>query len=177
MLSEPLFGSNGWKIRSELQWIFPDLKFTCYGVVTKWIFKAQKRMKSWGCTVWLSTWRLSRTADVYDRVKKTDISRAGLVEQNGAVLTDTYKVATRIQVQREDIFGIEIECPSSINLFNSVSMNVLGIRNNSRSVDSLSYWRAGPGIGSQISTKSSSTNPEWNYFPIVKPVIGELTAN
>ena len=137
--------------------------------MTKWIFKAQESINSRGCTTWLSTWRPNRTADsVYDRVNKTDTSGA---TRKGSVLT--YEVVTRgIHVQRDDIFGIEIECLLSNSTVGN--LNILDISNNSRSVASPSYRRTGIGLTPQIII--SSVTPQWNYFPIVKPIMGELRA-
>ena len=130
--------------------------------------------ESSNCRAQLSTWRLDRNFNtgstaVYDRVSITDTSRARIVQQNGSVLT--YEVTMRgIQVQRGDIFGIEIECLSYV--FETVNiLNVLGVRDASRSVASLSYRRSGSGSTILI---SPITMFESNYFPLVEAVMGEL---
>ena len=169
----PLLGLFGTSFGTE-QWIFPDLKFTCRGVVTKWIFIGQGIPESSNCRAQLSTWRLDKNFNtgltaVYNRVSITDTSKARIIQQNGSVLT--YEVATRgIHVQRNDIFGIEIECRS--HAFETVSrLNVLGIRDSSRSVASLSYRRSGSG---SVIFISPTTRFESNYFPLVEAVMGEL---
>ena len=166
----PLLGLFGTTFGTE-QWIFPELRFTCRGVVTKWIFKGQGIPQSSNCRARLSTWRLDRNFNtgstaVYNRVSITDTSRARIIQQNGSVLT--YEVATRgIHVQRNDIFGIEIESRSHV----VSKLNVLGVRDTSRSVASRSYRRSGSG---SIIFISPATRFESNYFPLVEAVMGEL---
>ena len=38
------------------QWIFPDLQFTCYGQVTKWIFAGVSGQTATPCIVEIETW-------------------------------------------------------------------------------------------------------------------------
>jgi hypothetical protein len=72
--------ANSYRIPGPEQWIFPNLRFTCYGLLTKWIFVAVPgRGAAPSCRVVMETWRLGTTSSInstlYDRKSTTERNR------------------------------------------------------------------------------------------------------
>ena len=167
----PLLGRSGQGLDYGLeQWIFPDLKFTCQGRVTQWVFKGEGSAQS-SCRVQLATWRLSIDPRflVYGRVSTTQDNIARVRVTNGSIFT--YELTTPVPVQPGDIVGIEI--PSTCGLFeiynNVLSLNVT---NTSSTKSSFSYSRFESGSVFQL--ESPLTHHQEGYHPLVEAVIGEL---
>ena len=171
----PLFGLFQNTFSFSEQWIFPDLRINCHGTVDRWIFNGQGSLGS-SCVTRLTTWRRGRfaagTVDVYDRVSATDANRARIIRQNGSI--STYELVTPgIRVIPGDFLGIEIDCFSTFFGDVVTKLNVLGIRDDSRSVPSRSYRRTGSGTATTIF--ASATRFEQNFFPLVEAVMGKVT--
>jgi hypothetical protein len=146
------------------QWIFPDLQFTCNGLVTKWIFEAKPRQSAATCGVVFETWRLnttsSNTTTTYDRISTTQRSRINFVAQEGAIFT--YGLASPVVIEPGDIVGVMIRRSCNV-----LSFNATGIVNDSTS---LSYGRD----GSNSTFNLDGTTPSQNLSPLIGYQVGEL---
>ena len=160
----PLLGQYGSSIAE--QWIFPSLQFTCTGRLTKWIFRAADAQAQ--CRINIGTWRLDRGSfrTVYKRLSTTQGAR---FTRNGPIFT--YKFASPVKVQPEDIVGIELDpftmaCRTYGSFDNILSLDTRGTQSDSISQ---SYRRFGTG-----STFFVTQNPFTHLVPFLQPVLGKL---
>ena len=153
------------------QWIFPDLQFTCYGLVTKWIFAGVPGQGAAPCTVEIETWRLDTTPGlidiVYDRISTTERSIV-TITQDGPIFT--YDLASPVLVEPGDTVGVVLEylCIESEGYDNVLSFNISG--NGSTYV---SYRQAGPESTFFLEPLYSAT-AEQHLIPLIEAVVGKL---
>ena len=109
----PLLGRH--RFSEAEQWIFPSLRFTCPGRLTKWMFRAAPRvtlLQRCSSRINIGTWRLesSTSGIIYRRVSTTK----GLHITNDGPIS-TYHLPFPVQVQPDDIVGVELKfrCSSS----------------------------------------------------------------
>ena len=164
----PLLGRH--ESFSPEQWIFPDLQFTCYGSLTKWIFRGPATFAL--CGAELGTWQLDMTntfSTVYQRLSTTE-TNIELILQDGPIFT--YELASPVQVKPGDIVGIELglSCSLSEDFDNVLSLNVSGTDSSF-----LSYRRQSS--GSTFFLQSPSITIEQDYIPLIEAVVGKQTVN
>ena len=166
----PLLGwdNSDTESRRPEQWIFPNLQFTCHGMLTEWIFKGVSRSAS-SCWIELETWELDTTNTVgvvYSRLSTTG-TNLDTVTQEETIFS--YQLASPVQVKPGDIVGIELgfSCASSEGFDNIMSENISGTGSSY-----LSYRRAAS--GSLFFVQSSSVTAEHDYIPLIEAVVGKL---
>ena len=101
------------------QWIFPSLRFTCPGRLTKWMFRAapQRVISLQLCSsrINIGTWRLesSTSGIIYRRVSTTEGLLNQHITNDGPIFI--YHLPSPVQVQPDDIVGVELKfhCSSS----------------------------------------------------------------
>ena len=117
----PLLGRHRRTI--DEQWIFPSLRFTCQGRLTKWIFRAAyPQSASPQCRINIGTWRLDRSSSntIYRRMSTTE--RLRRITNDGPIFT--YELATAVRVEPDDIVGVELEsCLASGGFSNILSLD------------------------------------------------------
>lgn len=165
----PLLGRQD-TFRSSEQWIFPNLSFTCNGLLTKWTFRGVSARQDVGnnCRLLLTIWRQDTQATyatLYRRISTTEDNIAGVKMDNQLL---TYTMIIPAQVQSGDIVGIGIgfRCAPSGTPDNVLSLNVSRIGSNL-----LSYYQ--PTSGSAF-YMSSTTSNETNLIPLIKAVISKF---
>lgn len=154
------------------QWIFPNMKFTCPGTVTKWVFKGVGGQEA-TCRVELATWRLAwdvRTfTSFYAQTSTTNGNTARTVVE-GSIFT--YELATPVQVQPGDIIGVEI---SSMCMMVEIYSNVLTLNvSGNSSTSTMSYWRLGGGTQFYLESSGSTIYDEQGYQPLIQATVGKL---
>ena len=116
--------------RSERQYIYPEMRFTCNGTITKWIYGG-KQQPSETMLPELQIWRQLGT----DNYNKTGSS---LVTANTSIGTNLYEFIpqTPLEFQENDIFGVHIpsRSESQLNLYQQresgpLNLQELGIGN------------------------------------------------
>ena len=166
----PLIGRQGTYGSSE-QWIFPSMRFTCNGLLTKWTFRGVSGGQDVGnhCRLLLTTWRLDKQitfATAYRPISTTEDNLAR-IEINDPFLT--YTMATPAQVQSGDIVGIGMgfRCAPFGTPDNIMSLNV------SRSGSNiLSYIQ--PRRGSIFYLNRFTTSNKTNLIPLIQVAIGKF---
>ena len=167
----PLLG-RFYAIRHE-QWIFPQLQFTCYGTLTRWIFRGVPgRDLAPPCRVELETWRFDNTSTfstTYQR-QSTTAGNTQRILQDGTLFT--YVLASPVQVRPGDIVGVEQGTLCSLSEFfdNLLSLNISGT-----TTTFLSYRSPLP--GSTFKLRISSTDREQDFIPLIEPIVGKWTVN
>ena len=107
----PLLGQYGYS--GPEQWIFPSLRFTCSGRLTKWIFRAASTQNTIPsrlsqCKINIATWRLDASSSRTTYIKRTSTAgRIGRITKDGPNIT--YELAPPVQVEPDDIVGIELQ--------------------------------------------------------------------
>ena len=156
------------------QWIFPNLRFNCYGVLTQWIFAGVPGQAATPCRVELGTWRpdtFSTINNIY-RQRSTTSTERNLVPhvQDGKIFT--YELASLVPVEPGDIVGIELGrfCAPLEDLDNVLSHNISGTDSSY-----LSYRK--DGSDPTFFLRSSSVIPEQDFVPLIEAVVGELRIN
>ena len=91
------------KMNKERQYIYPDMKFTCNGTITKWIYGADASDTR---TAELQIWRT--TTNGYMKVNSIAVNAHPSNNNN------VYESNSSLEFQEEDIFGIRI--PKTMNL-------------------------------------------------------------
>ena len=162
----PLLGR--YKNSSPVQWIFPHLKFTCNGTLTKWIIRGVPG-QAMPCRVELGMWRRDYAhthITVYERLSTTENNMARIT-RDGPIFI--YELASPIQVQPDDIVGIEI----GHSCFPSESIDdVLGLDISGTGSEFVSYRRQ---IFTLIfSTETMPHDVETDYIPLIEAVVGRL---
>lgn len=154
------------------QWIFPNFQFTCYGLLTKWIFTGVPGQAAGSCRVELETWRLDTSSTIptiYDRISTTE---RGIVRvtQDGSIFT--YELTSPVLVAPGDIVGVEIErlCIRSEDFDDVLSFNISGTGSSY-----LSYRQEGPESTFYLQPLYSTT--EQDFVPLIEAVVGELMVN
>ena len=160
----PLLGQYG---RTEAeQWIFPSLRFTCPGRLTKWIFRAvSTQTTSSQCRINIGTWRLDRSISgtVYRRLSTTE--RLRRITRDGLIFT--YELASPVQVQPDDIVGVELESDFSSCSITGGFSNILSLDLSRTGTISQSYRRFVIDSAFRV-----------NYLvPFIQPVIGKIINN
>ena len=161
-------------IRVSEQWIFPDLQFTCYGQVTKWIFTGVPGQTAISCRVEIEIWRLRTSSNsstiIYDQIRSTtekrfsDIIITQDIMQDGLVFT--YVLASPMVVEPGDIVGVVLQ-RSCINYY-----DILGLSNISRNGSTHnSYGQSG--LGSEFDLRNATS--ERDFIPLIEALVGELT--
>ena len=147
------------------QWIFPDLRFICSGILTQWIFAGVPGQATTPCRVELGTWRPDTFSTIYRQISTT-ITERNLV-QDGQIFT--YKLASPVPVEPGDIVGIELRrfCAPLEDLDNVLSHNISGTDSSN-----LSYRK--DGSEPTFFLRSSSVIPEQDFVPLIEAVVGEL---
>ena len=175
----PLLGRHG-NSRSE-QWIFPSLNFTCYGTLTRWIFRGVPSLDPATpiCRVELETWRLDNTSlpDIVYKRLNTTAGNTGKIVQDGPIFT--YELASPVQVQPGDIVGVERgtseSCSFTERLDNILSLNISGTDL------TFSSYRNSEFSGSLFFLQPrtiAGVNREEDYIPLIEPIfIGKQTVN
>ena len=154
------------------QWIFPDLRFICHGLVTKWIFAGVPGRSAAPCTVEIETWSLDMTPGlmdtVYDRISTTEGSIV-TITQNGTIFT--YELASPVPVEPGDTVGVVLQylCIESEDYDNVLSFNISGTGSNY-----LSYRQAGSESSFYLEPLYYAT-AEQHLIPLIEAVVGELT--
>ena len=145
------------------QWLFPDLQFTCYGQVTKWIFAGVSGQTATPCRVEIETWQLntafSNYSIIYDKIGTTETS-AVTVTQDGFIFT--YELASPMVVEPGDTVGVVLK-RSCIDYDNILGFNINGT--------GYSYGQAG--LGSEFNLYD--TTSQRDFIPLIKVLVGELT--
>lgn len=149
------------------QWIFPHLTFTCYGQVTEWVFRGVPPLNGAACRVHITTWRLDPTATFttqYNQVSTTE-NNVAIVSLNASYIT--YKLSKAIQVQPQDIVGIEtgFSCP-----FNGMRDNILSLNISGSGTSTLSYSRPRSGTIFFLSQFSGNTL-ERDLIPLIAALV------
>ena len=155
-----LFGQYG--SSTAKRWIFPSLRFTCSGRLTKWIFRAANTQAQ--CRVNIGTWRLDRSSfsTLYRKLSTTQGAR---VTSNGSIFT--YEFASPVEVLPDDIVGVEMDpftCPIFGSFDNILSLDIRGTGSISQS-----YRRIGTGLTFYV-----TQNPISYLVPFLQPVLGKL---
>lgn len=167
----PLLG--GKDRQTNEQWIFPNLRFTCQGRLTKWTFRGVKGENfETSCSVDIKTWRqLDRSssyATEYEQVDATDknVRRLTFGRDESVFI---YELIKPVQVQPGDIVGISksVLCRSPDNFDNILSLNISW--SNSTNI---SYRRYSG--GTQFFLESPFTVIEDDLVPLVMPVFGKF---
>ena len=156
------------------QWIFPNLQFTCFGLLTKWIFTGVPGQAAASCRVELETWRLAAytsgtDSTVFQRRSTTERSRVTIM-QDGPIFT--YELASPVLVEPGDIVGVELErlCIMSEDFDNVLSFNISGTGSSY-----LSYRQDGPESTFYLHPLYATT--EQDFIPLIEAVVGELIIN
>lgn len=160
----PLLGQNG--NSGPEQWIFPSLWFTCSGRLTQWIFRAaspQNTILSRQCRINIATWRLdaSSSRTTYTRHTST-AGRLRRITNNNSIIT--YELASPVQVEPDDIVGIELQTDSRCSLSNTGPGNILSLDLSSTDKISQSYRHF------VIDSNFRATY----LVPFIQPVIGKI---
>ena len=152
------------------QWIFPNLRFTCYGTLTQWIFAGVPGQAATPCRVELGTWRPADTSSTIYGQRSTTERGFVTITQDGQIFT--YDLASPVLVEPGDIVGIELRrfCAPLEDLDNVLSHNISGTDSSY-----LSYRK--DGSGPTFFLQSSSIIPEQDFVPLIEAVVGELRIN
>ena len=157
-----LFGSSGAE-----QWIFPSLRFTCSGRLTKWIYRpAHPQVEvSSECRVNIATWRLdgSSFGTVYRKLSTTE----GALRSTSDGIIFTYEFTTPVEFQPGDIVGIE-QSSYTCSFFGGTD-NILSVNISGSGLISQSHRRLGTGSIFHVSQE-----PLTYLVPFIQPVIGKL---
>ena len=169
----PLLGRHG-NVGRE-QWIFPRLQFTCYGTLTKWIYRGVPSLDQATpiCRVELETWRLDNTSTssiIYQRLNTTARNTAGIT-QDGPILT--YELASPVQVQPGDIVGVEQGSSCSIGQILNFLDNVLSLNISGTNSTFLSYRNSEPGSMFFLQPLIGTIDREEDYIPLIQPIVGK----
>ena len=92
------------KTHEHQQRIIPGIRFTCTGVLTKWIIGAQRTMTQTTNHLQLQIWRQrSQTDDTFDRVNFSD-----LTDLNATRVLNVYEYVPNppLQFQANDLLGL-----------------------------------------------------------------------
>ena len=142
------------------QYIYPEMKFSCNGSVTKWIYGAVDQNRSTGDLPELQIWRQTGP---YSYSKQG----SSLVTTNISIATNVYEYypVTPLEFQEGDIFGVHIpQCGNSqLCLYEQENSGPLNLRINSN-VDS----PAPSTINSVLKTEGT------NDFPLVTVIISKF---
>lgn len=156
------------------QWIFPGLRFTCHGMLSKWIFKGEGSLES-ACRVHLTTWRLgieqSYFSPVYKQVSTTNGNTAGVSIVNGSIFA--YELARPVLVQPGDFVGVESASRTCANFYVFNNILSLNMSDGNSSQSSLSYMRSGT-RRTTFHLESSMVYHKRDYLPLIYAVTGEL---
>ena len=151
------------------QWIFPEMRFTCSGLLTTWIFRGIPGLSVVeSCRVHLTTWRLdSRNtfATEYERVSTTERNTASVTEDESFF---TYELAKPVQVEPGDIVGVELDtfCGTSVAFDNILSVNVSGSGQTFSS-----YWRVSSSRSFHL---EFSAEMEQDFIPLIQAITGQF---
>lgn len=148
------------------QWIFPDLQFTCYGQVIKWIFAGVPGQTATPCIVEIETWRLNAASSnysvIYDKIGTTETSDF-TITQDGLIFT--YELALPMVVEPGDTVGVVLK-RSCIDYD-----NILGLNINGTGSTYYSYGQAGLGLEFNL----RDTTSQKDFIPLIEALVGELT--
>ena len=147
------------------QWIFFDLKFTCRGMLTKWIFRG---LPDRDIGVVLTTWRLNTQSNFftsYNQVSTTE-RNAGRPSRNGTVFT--YELISPVEVLPGDIVGVEMGFIS----FGSTSNNVIALNISGSGSTSMSYRTSGS--EPSFIPQPTLNIQERDIVPLLQAIIGKL---
>lgn len=152
-------------IRDE-QWVFPDMQFTCMGILTGWTFRGVPGTNVvTRCRVQLTTWRFdaSSSSTAFNRVSTTEGNTATF---NVNEMFFTYDLDTPAIVQPGDIVGVEIDnlCGSLQNFDNILGLNVSG----SGSTSTVYRRSSTP---SRLTVSSVSVSTMNSLIPLVTPIV------
>ena len=126
-------------IQVSEQWIFPDLKFTCYKRVTTWIFTAVSGPTGAPCMIEIETWWLrtisNTSSTIYDRISSTTETRLSdiIITQDGLILS--YELTLERQCGKAVHEGTQILCLyCTLEFGNSVLRTLAGITSYEKSL-------------------------------------------
>ena len=152
------------------QWIFPDLQFNCYGLLTKWIFAGVPVRTDALCIVEIETWRLDTTPGLIDTVYNRISTTKGnivAIRHDGSIFT--YKLDSPVLVEPGDIVGVVFRYSCIESEYDIVlSFNFSGTGSNYSS-----YRQARP--KSKFLLEPLSATAEQHLIPLIEAVVGELT--
>ena len=142
------------------QYIYPEMKFSCNGSVTKWIYGAVDQNRSTGDLPELQIWHQTGP-NSYNK------QGSSLVTANISIATNVYEYypVTPLEFQEGEIFGIHIprDSDSQLWLYQQRESGPLNLRINSN-IDS----HAPSIINSVLKTEGA------NNFPLVTVIISML---
>lgn len=166
----PLLGRG--EMHDAEQWIFPNMKFTCAGRITNWIFGGVPSVQNAAseCRVHLTTWRLDPLTSSFI----TRYIRMSTTERNTAKATVdesffTYELLSPVQIQPGDIVGVERGpgCAPFGTPDNIMSLNASAIESIQ---PSQSYGRTSTRSTFFIEFDSMFTEDE--LIPLIQTIIG-----
>ena len=112
------------RTRNERQYIYPEMRFTCNGTITKWIYGGEQQSSG----TMLPELQIWRQLDL-DNYNKTGSS---LVTANTSIGTNLYEFIpqTPLEFQENDIFGVYIpdRSESQLNLYQQRESGPLNLR-------------------------------------------------
>ena len=162
----PLLGSFG--SSGAEQWIFPSLRFTCFGRLTKWIYRPAfpQVQVSTECRINIATWRLDGSS--FGTVYRKMSTREGVLRSTSDGIIFTYEFTTPVEFQPGDIAGIELSS-HTCSLFGGTD-NILSVDISGTGSTSQSHRRFGTGSIFRVSQQ-----PLTYIVPFIQPVIGTLS--
>ena len=139
------------EINDRRQYIYPEMRFTCNGTITKWIYGAQGVQSSGTMLPELQIWRQLDT-DNYNKIGSS------LVTANTSIGTNLYEFIpqTPLEFQEEDIFGVHIPRSSNsiLYLYEQDGNGPLNLRDSGN-------------VDSPLSTITGGLTTNGNDFPLV----------
>ena len=149
--------------RESRQQITPDMKFTCDGIITKWIIGADWTMQGHDILYpELQLWREIGN-DIYQKINGTLIT----IETERDDRVYEYDNFTSIPFQAGDIFGVFVPRDGD---------SKLRLRHEHKSGPT-NYYLTGDYAMSLIDLKQTPTVPSATYHPLVTVEISECTKN
>ena len=113
--------------RDRRQYIYPEMKFSCNGSVTKWIYGAVDQNKATGDLPELQIWR-ETDSNSYNKQGSSLVT----VNSTGNLNVHEYYPATPLEFQEGDIFGVHVpqDEDSKLFLFEQENSGPLNLRVN-----------------------------------------------
>ncbi len=108
--------------RQSEQWVFPNIKFTCRGAVTRVVYRATTNSRS-GLYPTLQLWsRIATEPDTYIRVRSASL--AGALSGDDIFTVDLN--STQLQFERNDVVGVLLPRSGHRLRFRSNASRLLG---------------------------------------------------
>ena len=165
-----------------VQWLFPFLRFTCHGTITRWRVRVEEidldfeAEDQWHVPQ-LSTWRKSRVEappslfrpTVYERVSITNETLSTIRMDRGSVYE--YKLVTPTEVESGDIVGIQLPLNMEVRHSRTIKPLFLELVSGNSSINSHTKLENSTLV---MIPPAEVVQPLQTFIPLISVRVGEI---